>query len=172
MIWGRESKSDKFKKKAREDFETALSLASSLSRDNRIFCVRVALKCRANIDAAFAKAASDIARHEEQALLAIAKGGDQPNLPVADCFQLVKSGEDFTYTYLPERFAEKVFVLGAAYQTLKISRPQAIEQTQDVANALWRELGLTEPFEVLRFLRDEEREVTGGAVSDLTSDPT
>jgi hypothetical protein len=172
MIWGRESKSEKLKKKVREDFETALSLADSLSRDNRVFCVRVALKCRANIDAAFAKAASDIACYEELALLAMAKGSEAPVVPVADCFQLVKSGEEFTYTYLPERSAEKVFALGTAYQTLKISRAQAIEQTQDVANELWLDLGLTEPFEVLRFLRDEERDAGATAAPGPASDQT
>ena len=158
MIWGRESKSEKLKKKVKEDYDNAVALSESPARDNRVFCVRVALKCRANIDAAFAKAASETERYEELALIAIAKGGESPAIPVADPFQLVKSGEEFAYTYIPERSAEKIFALGAAYQTLKMSRAQAIEQTQAVADQLWLDLGLAEPFEVLRFLRDEERE--------------
>jgi hypothetical protein len=60
--------------------------------------------------------------------------------------------------------------LGAAYQTLKISRAQAIEQTQAVANELWLELGLAEPFEVLRFLRDEERDEASAGTGSAESD--
>ena len=77
-------------------------------------------------------------------------------MPQADEFQLVKSGGEFTYTYIPESYASKVFALGAAYQTLKLSRREVIEKTQEMANALWDQLGLIESFEVLRFLRDEE----------------
>jgi hypothetical protein len=157
MIWGRESKSQKLKNKAKADYEQALTIADSPARDSRIFCVRIALKCRANIDAAFAKAASEIARYEELALIAIAKSTEAPPIPLADAFQLVKSGEEFTYTYIPERFADKVFATGVAYQTLKVTRAQAIGRTQAIANEIWIELGLTDPFEVLRFLRDEEK---------------
>ena len=157
MIWGRESKSQKLKNKAKADYEQALTIADSPARDSRIFCVRIALKCRANIDAAFAKAASEIARYEELALIAIAKSTEAPPIPLADPFQLVKSGEEFTYTYIPERFADKVFATGVAYQTLKVTRAQAIGRTQAIANEIWIELGLTDPFEVLRFLRDEEK---------------
>ena len=163
MIWGKESKSQKLKNKAKADYEQALKLAASPARDSQIFCIRISLRCRANLDAAFAKAASDIARYEELALMAIAKDTEAPLLPVADPFQLVKSGGEFIYTYIPERFAEKVFALGAAYQTLKISRVQAIARTQAIANDLWMELGLRESFEVLRFLRDEESAATACA---------
>ena len=166
MMWGKESKSQKLKNKAKADYEQALKVAASPARDSQIFCIRISLRCRANLDAAFAKAASDIARSEELALMAIAKDTEAPLLPVADPFQLVKSGGEFIYTYIPERFAEKVFALGAAYQTLKISRAQAIARTQAIANDLWIELGLTESFEVLRFLRDEESAATAATAGD------
>ena len=99
--------------------------------------------------------------------MAIAKDTEAPLLPVADPFQLVKSGGEFIYTYIPERFAEKVFALGAAYQTLKISRAQAIGRTQAIANELWIELGVRESFEVLRFLRDEEGAETAATAGDF-----
>ena len=160
MMWGKESKSQKLKNKAKADYEQALKVAASPARDSQIFCIRISLRCRANLDAAFAKAASDIARYEELALMAIAKDTEAPLLPVADPFQLVKSGGEFIYTYIPERFAEKVFAVGAAY------RAQAIARTQAIANDLWIELGLTESFEVLRFLRDEESAATAATAGD------
>jgi hypothetical protein len=166
MIWSKESKAQKLKNKSKADYEKALKLAASPARDSVIFCVRISLRCRANLDAAFAKAASDIARYEELALIAIAKGNEPPLLPVADPFQLVKSGGEFIYTYIPERFAEKVFAVGAAYQTLKISRAEAIGRTQAIANDLGIELGLRENFEVLRFLRDEEGAETAATAGD------
>jgi hypothetical protein len=155
-VWSRLSKPEKLRNKAREDFEQALQLAESPLREHRVLCIRVALKCRANIDAAFAKAASEIARYDELAMLAIAKNEEKPAMPVADPFQLVKSGGEFSYTYIPENFAARVFALGAAYQTVKITRSEAIAKTQEIANELWAQLGLIESFEVLRFLRDEE----------------
>jgi hypothetical protein len=162
MIWSRSSRSDKGKKKAQEDYEQAVQLADKPDRESRILCVRVALKCRANLDTAFVRAAREISEYDEKATLALAKGQDKPDRPVADSFQLVKVGEEFIYTYIPSKFADAIFSAGSAYQTLMISREQAIERGQSIANEMWDELGLTEKFEVLRFLRDDEAEQTAG----------
>jgi hypothetical protein len=157
MIWStKASRTDKARKKAQEDYAQAVKSAAQPDRDSRIFCVRVALKCRANLDTAFARAAREIGEYDEQATRAIAKGEQKPELPVADPFQLVKVGSEFVYTYIPVNFAEAIFAVGSAYQTLIISREQAIERAQSIANEMWDELGLIDKFEVLRFLRDDE----------------
>lgn len=165
MIWPLASKTDKARKKAKDDYELAKSMADKPNRESRIFCVRVALKCRANLDTAFARAAREIAQHEELATLALAKGAKKPDLPNADPFQLVQISSEFVYTYIPENFADAIFAAGAAYQTTAISRTQAIERAQSIANDMWEELGLTEMFEVLRFLRDEEPKEPAGTPS-------
>lgn len=155
-MWFKASKTEKIKLKARQDYEQAKKVSESLGRDNRVFCVRVALKCRANIDSAFVQAAKKVELYDQQAILAIANGDEIPSPPIAEPYQLVKTGTEYVMTYIPEEFAEKIFSLGGAYQTLKIDRAKAIEQVQFVANDIWDELGLSESFEVLRFLRDEE----------------
>jgi hypothetical protein len=156
MIWSRLSKTDTAKKKAQDDYEQALQMAEKPGRDSRIFCVRIALKCRANIDTAFARAASEIGAYSELMALALAKGDKTPALPVADPFQLVKVGSEFVYTYIPDKYADGIFAAGTAYQTLNISRAQAIAQGQSIADEIWDDLGLSERLEVLRFLREEE----------------
>lgn len=155
-MWFKTSKTEKIKLKARQDYEQARKVSESPSRDNRVFCVRVALKCRANIDSAFVQAARKVEIYDQQAILTIANGDEMPASPIAEPYQLVKTGAEYVMTYIPEGFAERIFSIGGAYQTLKIDRAKAIEQAQLVANDIWDELGLSESFEVLRFLRDEE----------------
>lgn len=172
MFWSRSSRTDEAKKKAQEDYEQALQMANKPSRDSRIFCVRVALKCRANLDTAFARAAHEVAQYHELAALALAKDEEKPALPVADPFQLVKVGSEFVYTYIPLNYAEGIFASGMAYQSLRINRAQAIERAQSIANQIWDDLALADRFEVLRFLRDEESEESSGTSLTAGEDST
>lgn len=160
-MWFKASKNEKLKAKAREDYEEALAVAKSNARESRVYCVRVALRCRANIDTAFVRAAREVEVYEETLLLALANGAEKPEPPQADTFQLVKSGADFMFTYIPERFAEKIFSVAGAYQTQKIAKSQAITQVQAVADEMWKELGLIENLEVVRFLREEAGDESG-----------
>jgi hypothetical protein len=169
-VWFKASKKEKLRLKVRQDYEHAKELSESLNRDDRVFCVRIALKCRANIDSAFVRAAKELELYDQQATLAVAKGIEAPKSPSADAYQLVKTGSEYVLTYIPENFAEKIFALGGAYQTLKISRKQAIEKVQLIADEIWNELGISESFEVMRFLRDEENESSQGSISEDDND--
>jgi hypothetical protein len=142
-------------KKAQALFDKVTSTKSD-SRDARSMRIRMGLLCRAHLDKSFVTGAEQTASWQELAALAIANGKDKPPLPEPSVFQKIKAGENEIYVYLPEEYAHEAFNLGARYQRAEIPAPQAIETMQGLANQICLyELKLTEPFQVLQFLRDE-----------------
>lgn len=118
--------------------------------------IRMGLLCRAHLDKSFVTGAEQMASWQELAALAIANGKEKPPLPEPSVFQKIKAGENDIYVYLPEEYAHEAYQLGARYQRAEIPALQAIETMQGLANQICLyELRLTEPFQVLQFLRDE-----------------
>ena len=92
--------------------------------------------------------------------------------PVASCYQKIKSGENEVYVYLPDEYVQEAFALGSKYQRTDISAQQAIDAMQALANQIsYYELRLEEPFQVLRFLRDELEAESGHDASASESGP-
>jgi hypothetical protein len=142
-------------KKAQALFDKVTSTKSD-SRDARSMRIRMGLLCRAHLDKSFVTGAEQTASWQELAALAIANGKDKPPLPEPSVFQKIKAGENEIYVYLPEEYAFEAYLLGARYQRAEIPALQAIETMQGLANQICLyELRLTEPFQVLQFLRDE-----------------
>jgi hypothetical protein len=142
-------------KKAQALFDKVTATKSD-SRDARSMRIRMGLLCRAHLDKSFVTGAEQTASWQEMAALAIANGKDKPPLPEPSVFQKIKAGENEIYVYLPEEYAHEAFNIGARYQRAEIPAPQAIETMQGLANQICLyELRLTEPFQVLQFLRDE-----------------
>lgn len=142
-------------KKAQALFDKVTSTKSD-SRDARSMRVRMGLLCRAHLDKSFVTGAEQMASWQELAALAIANGKEKPPLPEPSVFQKIKAGENDIYVYLPEEYAHEAYFLGARYQRAEIPALQAIETMQGLANQICLyELRLTEPFQVLQFLRDE-----------------
>jgi len=155
---------------AEKDFMDALEKSQDKSRVAKQFCMRIALQSRTNIDKLFVEAAKKTERYDELAMAAIAAGSELPAQPEASCFQIVKGSGGSYYSYIPERFAKQIFAIGASYQTTRISRSDAIEQAQRVANTLFDELGVSQSFEVLQFLREEELDSGSSDSSDQEND--
>ena len=89
-------------------------------------------------------------------MMALSQGKPQPELPQASCYQKIKSGENEVFVYLPEEYVQEAFSLGSKYQRTDLSAQQAIDAMQALANQIsYYELRLEEPFQALRFLRDE-----------------
>ena len=142
-------------KKAQALFEKVTSSKSD-SRDARSMRIRLALLCRAHLDKSFVAGAEQMASWQELAGLAIANGKEKPPQPEPSVFQKIKAGEDDIYVYLPEEYAHEAYFLGARYQRAEIPALQAIDTMQGLANQICMyELRLSEPFQVLQFLRDE-----------------
>jgi hypothetical protein len=148
-------KSDDEMQKAQALFEKVTSSKSD-SREARSLRVRMALLCRAHLDKSFVTGAEQMASWQELAALAIANGKEKPPQPEPSVFQKIKAGDNDVYVYLPEEYAHEAYFLGARYQRAEMPALQAIDTMQGLANQICLyELRLSEPFQVLQFLRDE-----------------
>ena len=141
--------------KAQALFDKVTSTKSD-SRDARSMRIRMGLLCRAHLDKSFVTGAEQMASWQELAALALANGKEKPPMPEPSVFQKIKAGDNEIYVYLPEEYAHEAFNIGGRYQRAEIPALQAIETMQGLANQICvYELKLTEPFQVLQFLRDE-----------------
>ena len=141
--------------KAQALFDKVTSTKSD-SRDARSMRIRMGLLCRAHLDKSFVTGAEQMASWRELAALALANGKEKPPMPEPSVFQKIKAGDNEIYVYLPEEYAHEAFNIGGRYQRAEIPALQAIETMQGLANQICLyELKLTEPFQVLQFLRDE-----------------
>ncbi len=160
-IFNRNSPEDEMKR-AKATFDKVAELKSD-SRDARSARMRLGLLCRAHLDKTFVAGAEQTAAWQELAMMAIAQGNPTPEPPAASCYQKIKSGENEVFVYLPEEYANEAFALGSKYQRTELSPQQAIDAMQALANQIsYYELKLEEPFQVLRFLRDELEEQAQG----------
>ncbi len=116
----------------------------------------MALLCKAHLDKSFVAGAEQMAAWQELAASAAAKGKKNPLPSEPSVFQIIKAGENDVYVYLPEEYAHEAYFLGTRYQRAEIPAPEAIDKMQALADQLCLyELRLSEPFQVLQFLRDE-----------------
>jgi hypothetical protein len=158
MIFNFKKKLDltEMKKQAQADFEKALELKEDKTRSSKQYCTRIALQSRTHVDKLFVEAAKKTEDFEALAMEAIAAGGVIPDKPIPLPWLSIQSADGLIYSYIPEKYANHIFAIAAAYQTVKISRAEAINQAQRTADALFEELGVSQSFNVLQFLRDEE----------------
>ncbi len=169
-IFNRVSPEDEMKQ-AKATYDKVVELKSD-SREARTARMRLGLLCRAHLDKTFIAGAEQTSEWQELAMMAIAEGKPQPEPPMASCYQKIKSGENEIYVYLPEEYVQEVFVLGSKYQRTEISAQQAIDAVQALANQIsYYELRLEEPFQALRFLRDELEAQQGDAAEGEEGTP-
>lgn len=131
------------------------AMLSDTTREERMFKLRVGLRCRGHIDKAFIEGAKKTERHQKLCLQALAKGLDTPTPPTVSIFQTAKTLNDQIYTYIPADFSNELFALGSLYQTVEIDAAKAIILAQEVSARVSLDLGLDEPLVALQFLRDE-----------------
>lgn len=142
-------------RRAREAYEKVTSTEGH-SDQLRGARVRMALMCRAHLDKTFVEGAQQTAIYQEKLAQSIAQGKESPDAPEPSCYQKVKAVSGFVHVYLPMEFSREAFRLGAAYQRMDIGAEQAIKSMQDLGDRLFAyELGLSESFKMLQFLRDE-----------------
>jgi len=158
MIFNFKKKVDieELKTQAQKDFEKASELKEDKARSSKQYCTRIALQSRTHIDKLFVEAAKKTEDFEAIAMEAMAAGESIPEKPIASPWLSIKSTDGLIYSYIPEKYANQIFAIAAAYQTVKIGRAGAIEQAQRSADTLFEDIGVSQSFNVLQFLRDEE----------------
>lgn len=139
---------------AKSDFEKACKKGHG-DRNTKGFKIKIALRCRAVIDIIFIDGAKTYEKYADDKLEAIWNDNEIPIAPEAENYQPIKSSQGYIIGYIPKKFADKVFILGAEFQTKKITKTDAIERTQLIADEISLMLNVEESFDVLDFLRND-----------------
>ena len=147
-----------------------------LSREARIFKGLIGGRARAHLDKVFIEGAHQAEVHQENCLRILTEGGETPEMPEPQPFQMVKTKTESIYTYVPAEFAKEMYIIGSLYQTASIGPTETLRMAQEVADKVSLDLGLEEPFVAVQFLRDElegapvefkaETEVDNGEAED------
>jgi hypothetical protein len=152
------------RQRAKAAFEKIAGLDSE-SRAARSTRIRQALLCRAALNKVFVDGAERFAAYQETAARALVAGHEKPPPPVAEQFVTIRVGGEDVLVYLPEEYAQVVFMVGGRYQCAEIDAATAIDRVQAVVDQISRyELKVDDQFPALQFLRDELSSSTPGEV--------
>ena len=145
---------------AKIEFESACAETheDKKSRANRI---KIGLRCRAVIDILFIEGAKEFERFHKEKLEAIWEEKNPPEEPKPNNYQIIKSSQGDVVGYIPMEFAQAVYDISSDFQKKDISKEHAINLTQIVADNICNMLSLETSFNVLDFLRDEQKDKKG-----------
>ncbi len=142
---------------AKAEFESACAETheDKKSRANRI---KIGLRCRAVIDTLFIEGAKEFERFHKEKLEAIWEEKDPPEEPKPNNYQIIKSSQGNVVGYIPIECAQTVYDIASDFQRKDISQEHAINLTQIVADNICNMLSLETSFNVLDFLREEQKD--------------
>ena len=145
---------------AKIEFESACAETheDKKSRANRI---KIGLRCRAVIDTLFIEGAKEFEKFHKEKLEAIWEEKPPPEEPKPNNYQLIKSSQGDVVGYIPMEYAQAVYDISSDFQKKDISKEHAINLTQIVADNICNMLSLETSFNVLDFLRDEQKDEKG-----------
>ena len=144
---------------AKIEFESACAETheDKKSRANRI---KIGLRCRAVIDTLFIEGAKEFEKFHKEKLEAIWRK-NPPIEPKPNNYQIIKSSQGEVVGYIPMEYAHAVYDISSDFQKKDISKEHAINLTQIVADNICNMLSLETSFNVLDFLRDEQKDKKG-----------
>ena len=83
-------------------------------------------------------------------------GKQEPQEPFSSAYKQVKTVSGTIWVYIPQQITNKIFNLGSKYQLEMITKGQAIEVGQSIADELTDILELDHPIEALGFLLESK----------------
>ncbi|MDA9688903.1 hypothetical protein N9V13_00605 [Betaproteobacteria bacterium] len=142
---------------AKSEFESACAETheDKKSRANRI---KIGLRCRAVIDTLFIEGAKEFEKFHKEKLEALWEEKTPPKEPKPNNYQIIKSSQGDVVGYIPMEYAQSVYDIASEFQKKDISKEHAINLTQIVADNICNMLSLETSFNVLDFLRDEQKD--------------
>jgi hypothetical protein len=152
------------KKQARRIYANAVRLSGSAKaiRANKIV---VALRAAQVMDKIFEEGQKKVLAYDEALMIALAGGEDPAGYPQAepnDCFQEILTASGKVTAYVPFKYAQIMFMLGANHQSGRMSVDEVLEVAQGVGDQIAEELKLSEyavqPIDPLSFLRDQSED--------------
>ena len=143
----------KERQKAKAFYEKALHLTGNPREIRRIKAI-IGNRTKAFFDMTFVEGAKKTEAHQQAVLEASATGKPEPELPFSSAYKQVKTLSGTIWVYIPQQVTNQIFDLGSKYQLELVTKGQALEVGQSIADDLTNTLELDHPIEALAFLAE------------------
>ena len=143
----------KERQKAKAFYEKALHLTGNPREIRRIKAI-IGNRTKAFFDMTFVEGAKKTEAHQQAVLEAKATGKSEPQAPFSSAYKQVKTLSGTIWVYIPQQITNRIFELGSKYQLELVTKGQALEVGQSIADDLTNTLELDHPIEALAFLAE------------------
>ena len=161
----------KERQKAKTFYEKALAAGGNPREIRRLRAI-IGNRCKAFFDMTFVEGAKKTELHQQAIEEAKLKGKAEPQAPSSSAYKQVKTLSGTIWVYIPQQLTNKIFALGSKYQMEMITKSQAVEVGQYIADELSDTLELDHPILALAFLSETQPSLNGSDESeaaDLTA---
>ena len=141
----------KERQKAKAFYEKALHLTGNPREIRRVKAI-IGNRTKAFFNMTFVEGAKKTEAHQKSLAEAQIAGKKEPQEPFSSAYKQVKTVSGTIWVYIPQQVTNKIFNLGSKYQLEMITKGQAIEVGQSIADELADTLELDHPIEALGFL--------------------
>ena len=145
----------KEKRKAKAFYDQVVTL-SKTSKDSRKLRALIGNRTKAFFDQTFVEGAKKTETHQD----AKESGNKSAVLPASlkhsSPYKQVKTVSGTVWVYLPEKITDEIFELGCRYQSGLVSKDQAIEVAETIANKIADTLDLDNKLIPLAFLSEQD----------------
>jgi len=160
----------KERQKAKAFYEKALDMTGNAREARRVKAI-IGNRTKAFLDMTFVEGAKKTESHQQAVAQAQATGKPDPQEPFASAYKQVKTLSGTIWVYIPQQVTNQIFNLGCKYQLELITKSQAVEVGQSIADELTTTLELDHPIEALMFLAEPKTVISDGASeTEATSD--
>ena len=143
----------KERQKAKAFYEKALHLTGNPREVRRIKAI-IGNRTKAFFDMTFVEGAKKTEAHQQAIAQAKTGGKPEPEAPFTSAYKQVNTLSGKIWVYIPQQVTNQIFDLGSKYQLELITKGQAIEVAQSIADQLTSTLELDHPIEALAFLTE------------------
>ena len=159
----------KERQKAKAFYEKALHLTGNPREIRRIKAI-IGNRTKAFFDMTFVEGAKKTEAHQQAVLEASATGKPEPEPPFSSAYKQVKTLSGTIWVYIPQQVTNQIFDLGSKYQLELVTKGQALEVGQSIADDLTNTLELDHPIEALAFLAESNATIAIDAGETDTSE--
>lgn len=144
----------KEKKKARAFYDQVVALNED-SKESRKLRALIGNRSKAFFDQTFVEGAKKTEAHQKAKEAGDKAAAAPASLKDSSSYKQVKTVSGKVWVYLPEKITMEIFELGCKYQSGFVSKEQAIEVAESIANQITEALELDSKLVPLTFLSEE-----------------
>ena len=144
----------KEKRKAKAFYDQVVTL-SKTSKDSRKLRALIGNRSKAFFDQTFVEGAKKTETHQKAKEAGNKTAVLPTSLKISSPYKQVKTVSGTVWVYLPEKITAEIFELGCKYQSGLVSKEQAIEVAESIADKITDTLDLDNKLIPLAFLSEE-----------------